>query len=73
MCLILTIVMFVLAVQNLMDHYWMMGSLQLMLAFVFLFLLWTNIQRARCDRNGNCSGCVLPDWITKLFQKKEKE
>jgi len=73
MCLILTIVMFVLAIQNFMQHYWMMGALQLALAFVFLFLLWRNIQQARCDRNANCKGCVLPDWVTKFFKKKEQE
>ena len=71
MCLILTIVMFVLAIQNLMQSYWMMGALQLVLAFVFLFLLWKNIQAARCDRSGNCNSCVLPNWLNKLF-KKEK-
>jgi hypothetical protein len=65
--------MFILAIQNLMQHYWMMGMLQLVLAFIFLFLLWRNIQVARCDRNGNCSGCMLPDWLTNFFQKKEKK
>ena len=73
MCLIVTIVMFVLAIQNLMQHYWMMGALQLLLAFVFLFILWKNIQAARCDRNGNCNGCMLPDWITKIFKRKESK
>ena len=73
MCLIVTIVMFVFAIQNLMQSYWMMGSLQLMLAFFFLFLLWRNIQMVRCDRNGNCNSCMLPDWITKRFQKKEEK
>ncbi len=73
MCLILTIVMFVLGIQNLMQGYIMMASLQLLLAFVFLFLLWSNIQKARCDRNGNCSGCMLPDWITRFFQKKKEK
>ena len=72
MCLILTIVMFVLAIQNLMQHYWMMGALQLVLAFVFLFLLWRNIEAARCDRNGNCNSCSLPEWLTKLFKKEEE-
>ena len=73
MCLIVTIVMFIFAVQNLMQGYVMMGTLQLVLAFVFLFLLWRNIQMARCDRNGNCSSCSLPDWLTKLFKKKEEK
>lgn len=72
MCLIITIVMFVLAVQNLIQGYVMMGALQLVLAFVFLFLLWKNIQMARCDRNGNCNACMLPDWITNIFKKKEE-
>ena len=73
MCLILTIVMFVLAIQNLMQHYWMMGTLQLVLAFVFAFLLWKNIQAARCDRTGNCNSCMLPVWITKFFTKKKEK
>ena len=71
MCLIVTIVMFVLAVQNLMQGYVMMGALQLLLAFVFLFLLWRNIQMTRCDRNANCNSCTLPEWLTKLFKKKK--
>ena len=73
MCLIVTIVMFVFAIQNLMQGYVMMGALQLLLAFVFLFLLWRNIQIARCDRNANCNSCTLPEWLTSLFKKKEKE
>jgi len=64
--------MFVLAVQNLMQGYVMMGALQLLLAFVFLFLLWRNIQMARCDRNANCNSCTtLPEWLTRLFKKKK--
>jgi len=73
MCLILTIVMFVLAIQNLMQHYWMMGTLQLMLALFFAFLLWRNIQMARCDRNGNCNSCALPEWVTRIFTKKKEK
>jgi len=72
MCLIITIVMFIFAAQNLMQGYVMMGALQLVLAFVFLFLLWRNIQIARCDRNGNCNTCMLPKWFTKIFKKEEK-
>ena len=72
MCLILTIVMFVLAIQNLMQHYWMMGSLQLLLALFFLFMLWRNIQAVHCDKNGNCNTCTVPKWITKIFSKKGK-
>jgi len=65
--------MFVFAIQNLMQHYWMMGSLQLVLALFFAFLLWRNIQQARCDRSGNCNGCMLPDWITKYFRKNNEK
>lgn len=69
MCLIVTIVMFIFAVQNLIQGYIMMGLLQLVLAFVFLFLLWRNIQMARCDRSGNCNSCTLPEWVTKWFKE----
>jgi hypothetical protein len=72
MCLIVTIVMLILAIANLAEGYFMIGSLQLLIAFVFLFLLWRNIQQVRCDRNGNCNGCMLPDWMTNIFKRKEK-
>ncbi|WP_082791979.1 hypothetical protein [Sulfurovum riftiae] len=70
MCLIITIIMLVLAIQNLIAGYYNMGILQLVIALGFAFMLWRNIQKVRCDRGGNCSSCVLPQWLTGLFGKK---
>ena len=71
MCLIVTIIMLALSIQNLMEGYYNIGILQLVVALGFAFMLWRNIQKVRCDRNGNCSGCMLPDWLTKWFTKKK--
>ncbi len=71
MCLIVTIIMLVLSIQNLMEGYYNIGILQLVVALGFAFMLWRNIQKVRCDRNGNCNSCMLPDWLTKWFSKKE--
>jgi len=73
MCLIVTIIMFVLSIQNLYQAHWLIGVVQLIISFGFLFLLLRNIRQAQCDRTGNCNSCVLPDFITKLFTKKEKK
>jgi len=72
MCLIVTIIMFVLSIQNLYQAHWLVGSVQLLISFGFLFLLIRNIRQAQCDRTGNCNSCVLPDFITKLFKSKEE-
>jgi len=71
MCLIVTIVMLIMAIQNLIHQQWSMGVLQLVIALGFAFMLWRNIQQVRCSRNGNCSSCSLPNWISKYFQKKD--
>ena len=72
MCLIVTIIMLVLSIQNLMQHQWLIGIMQLIIALGFLLLLMRNIRKARCDKNGGCeNGCLLTDWITKLFKKRE--
>ena len=68
MCLIVTIVMLILAIQNLLEGYFMIGSLQLVIAFVFLFLLWRNIQQVRCDKKG----CASPNWVNNIFKREEK-
>jgi len=70
MCLIVTLIMFVLSIQNLMQSHWLIGIVQLLISFGFLFLLLRNIRQAQCDRTGNCNSCVLPEFITKLFKKK---
>ena len=72
MCLIITLIMLVLSIQNLMEGYYNIGILQLVVALGFAFMLWRNIQMTRCERSGNCSGCTLPAWLTKWFRKEEK-
>ncbi len=72
MCLIITIIMLVLSIQNLIEQQWLTGIVQLIIALGFLVLLLRNIRKARCDKNGGCAdGCLLTDWITKLFKKRE--
>ena len=72
MCLIVTIIMFVLAIQNLMQAHWILGGVQFIIAFGFFILLLRNIQKARCDREGICDNtCTLTTWITKFFPKKD--
>jgi len=73
MCLIVTVIMLVLAIQNLIAGYYNMGALQLVIALGFAFLLWRNIQLTRCERSGNCSGCTLPKWLGRLLGKEEKK
>ena len=73
MCLIITLIMLALAVQNLLSHQWLAGGIQLLIALGFMLLLIRNIRLTRCERDQNCeSFCMLPDWVTKLFKKKEK-
>ena len=72
MCLIVTLIMFVLAIQNIIQEHWIVGGLQFLIAMGFLILLLRNIQKTRCERDGGCSnGCMLTGWITKLFPKKD--
>jgi len=73
MCLIITLVMLVMAIQNLINGYYNMGVLQLVIALGFAFMLWRNIQITRCERNGNCNGCTLPKWLTGAFGKKREK
>ena len=73
MCLVVTIIMLVLSIQNLMMHQWLLGIFQLVIALGFLFLLMRNIQKVRCDRNAACTnGCAVINWIGKLFPKKNE-
>jgi len=72
MCLIITIIMLVLSIQNLIQHQWLIGIVQLIIALGFLVLLIRNIRKARCDKNSGCeNGCLITNWITKLFKKRE--
>ncbi|MBD3788852.1 MAG: hypothetical protein IE885_00530 [Campylobacterales bacterium] len=73
MCLIVTILMLILAIQNLLQAQWLMGIVQLLIALGFLVLLIRNIRLTRCERNGNCdTTCILPAWLTKRFRKKDR-
>lgn len=73
MCLIVTLIMFILAIQNLMHKHWIVGGIQFLIAMGFFILLLRNIQKARCERDGSCSnGCVLTSWISKIFPKKDQ-
>ena len=73
MCLILTIVLFGSAIQNLLIENWLTGVVQLVIALGFLLLLINNIRRTRCERNGTCyNGCSVTNWIGSLFKKKSK-
>ena len=71
MCLIVTIIMFILAIQNIMQTHWIVGGVQFIIALGFFILLLRNIQKTRCDREGNCgNACMLTIWIDKIFPKK---
>ncbi|WP_295422230.1 hypothetical protein [Sulfurovum sp.] len=72
MCLIITLVMLVLAVQSFIQHQWMAGSVQFIIAFGFLALLIRNIIAVRNQKEGcSSSGCSMTDWFANLFKKKE--
>ena len=72
MCLIITIIMFVLAIQNLMQAHWIIGGIQFIIALGFFILLVRNIQKVRCEREGNCdNACMFTNWIAKIFPKKD--
>ena len=73
MCLIVTLVMFVLSIQSFIQHQWMAGTVQLIIALGFFALLIRNIIAVRNQKQG-CSNtsCSMTDWFTNLFKKKEK-
>ena len=70
MCLIVTLVMLGLAIQSFIQHQWMAGAVQLIIAFGFIILLIRNILAVRAQKQG-CStiGCGVTDWFTNLFKK----
>jgi len=73
MCVIITIIMFGFAIQNLLVENWLTGVTQLIISLGFLLLLINNIRKTRCERNGTCyNGCSVTNWISDLFKKKEK-
>jgi len=73
MCVVITIIMFGFAIQNLLVENWLTGVTQLIISLGFLLLLINNIRKTRCERNGTCyNGCSVTNWISDLFKKKEK-
>jgi uncharacterized membrane protein (DUF2068 family) len=72
MCLIVTIIMLVLSIQNLMQHQWLVGIVQLIIALGFFALLMRNIIAVRNEKQGcSTTGCGITDWFSNLFRKKE--
>lgn len=73
MCLIVTLVMLGLATQSFIQHQWMAGTVQLVIALVFILLLIRNILAVRSQKQGcSTTGCSMTDWFTDLFKKKEE-
>ena len=71
MCLIITIVMLILSIQNLVAENYLTGGVQLIISIGFLLMLINNIQRTRCERNGTCyNGCSVTNWIGSWFKKR---
>lgn len=73
MCLIVTILMLITSIQHFIYGDYITGSLSLFVALVFAFMLVRNIRLTQCDKNGGCDNfCMLPEWLTSLFQKKDR-
>lgn len=73
MCLIVTLVLFVLAIQSFMQQQWVAGTFQLMIALGFFVLLLRNIIAVRNQQQGcHTTGCGMTDWFSRLFKKEEK-
>jgi type IV secretory pathway TrbL component len=72
MCLIVTIIMFVFAIQSFMQNQWLAGATQLIIALGFFALLMRNIIAVRNEKQGcSTTGCSITDWFSNLFKKKE--
>ena len=73
MCLIVTLVMFAVAIQSFLQHQWMAGVLQLLIALGFMTLLIRNILAVRNHKQGcTTTGCGITDWIKNIFKTREK-
>ena len=72
MCLIITIIMLGLSIQNLLAQNWLTGATQLVIALSFLLLLINNIRQTKAMRDGTCyDGCRVTNWFSKLFKKRD--
>ena len=74
MCLIVTIILLGLSIQNLITENWLVGIVQLIISLGFVLLLIKNIRDVRAIKSGvTCDkGCSVANWIGDLFKKKEK-
>ena len=73
MCLIITIVLTLLAVQNLLAGAYLMGAFQALVAAGFTYMLWSNIVYVMKSK-GQCSttGCGISEVIGNFLKKKKK-
>jgi len=73
MCLIVTIILLGLSIQNLMIENYLTGIVQLIIALGFVLLLVNNIRHTRAMKNGTTcdKGCSVTNWIGNLFKKRE--
>jgi hypothetical protein len=59
-----------LAIQSFIQHQWMAGAVQLIIALGFIILLIRNILAVRAQKQGcSTTGCGVADWFTNLFKK----
>ncbi len=73
MCLIVTFVMFTLAIQSFLQAQYKAGAIQLIIALGFLALLIRNIVAVRNHKQScSTSTCAGTNWFNNLFKKKEK-
>mgnify|MGYP001827683680 CR=1 FL=1 len=65
MCLIVTLVMLGLAIQSFIQHQWIAGGLQVIIALGFMLLLIRNILAVREQKHGcSTTGCGVTDWFS---------
>ena len=73
MCLIIALVMLAVAIQSFIQHEWIAGGIQLIMAAGFMLLLIRNILDVPNQKQGcAATGCKITDWFTSLFKKREK-
>ena len=74
MCLVVTLVMFGVAIQSFMQHQWIAGIVQSIIALGFMALLIRNILIVRNKKSGcTTAGCGSPKWLLNLFKKEKSE
>lgn len=72
MCLIVTLVMFVLSIQSFMHGQWVAGVLQIIISFGFLALLIRNIIAVKNQQHCESGMCTGTGWISTLLKKNKK-